>query len=71
MADVGRDELRNVVRVYGVNFLVTKDPSSFSILTLLDLGETSPQAIFTAVIYGDNRSKFGTPETSLRASASA
>jgi DNA/RNA endonuclease YhcR with UshA esterase domain len=22
--------------------------------------------VFTAVIYGDNRSKFGTPETSLR-----
>jgi len=34
--------------------------------TLLDLGEPSPHAIFTAVIYGDNRSKFGTPETSLR-----
>ena len=34
--------------------------------TLLDLGEPSPRAVFTAVIYGDNRSKFGTPETSLR-----
>jgi hypothetical protein len=34
--------------------------------TLLDLGEPSPHAVFTAVIYGDNRSKFGTPETSLR-----
>src|SRR5689334_3282813 len=34
--------------------------------TLLDLGEPSPNAIFTAVIYGDNRAKFGTPETSLR-----
>ena len=34
--------------------------------TLLDLGEPSPHAIFTAVIYGDNRSKFGTPDTSLR-----
>ena len=33
--------------------------------TLLDLGEPSPHAIFTAVIYGDNRSKFGTPEASL------
>jgi hypothetical protein len=32
--------------------------------TLLDLGEPSPHAVFTAVIYGDNRSKFGTPETS-------
>ncbi len=34
--------------------------------TLLDLGKRYPHAIFTAVIYGDNRSKFGTPETSLR-----
>ena len=32
--------------------------------TLLDLREPSPHAIFTAVIYGDNRSKFGIPETS-------
>src|SRR5262245_45359470 len=34
--------------------------------TLLDLGTPFPNAIFTAVIYGDNRAKFGTPETSLR-----
>ena len=34
--------------------------------TLLDLGKPYPQAVFTAVIYGDNRQKFGTPETSLR-----
>jgi DNA/RNA endonuclease YhcR with UshA esterase domain len=32
----------------------------------LDLGKAYPHAIFTAVIYGDNRSKFGTPETLLR-----
>ena len=34
--------------------------------TLLDLGKPHPNAIFTAVIYGGNRAKFGTPETSLR-----
>ena len=34
--------------------------------TLLDLGKAYPHAVFTAVIYGDNRSKFGTPETLLR-----
>ena len=34
--------------------------------TLLELGKPSPTAVFTAVIYGDNRAKFGTPETSLR-----
>jgi hypothetical protein len=33
--------------------------------TLLDLGKPYPNAIFTAVIYGDSRDKFGTPETSL------
>ena len=34
--------------------------------TLFDLGKPSPHAIFTAVIYRDNRSKFGSPETALR-----
>ena len=34
--------------------------------TLLDLGKPYPNAIFTAVIYGNNRQKFGTPETSVR-----
>ncbi len=34
--------------------------------TLLDLGKPHPDATFTAVIYGDIRAKFGTPETSLR-----
>jgi hypothetical protein len=38
--------------------------------TLLDLGKPSRSALFTAVIYGDHRAKFGTPETSLRGSAS-
>jgi hypothetical protein len=33
---------------------------------VLDLGKPHPNAIFTAGIYGDNRQKFGTPETSLR-----
>jgi DNA/RNA endonuclease YhcR with UshA esterase domain len=34
--------------------------------TLLDLGQPDSNAIFTAVICGDDRQKFGTPETSLR-----
>jgi hypothetical protein len=34
--------------------------------TILDLGKPSPNALFTAVIYGDHRAKFRTPETSLR-----
>ena len=34
--------------------------------TLLDLGKPHQNAVFTAVIYGDNRAKFGAPEKSLR-----
>ena len=34
--------------------------------TLFDLGKPSPNATFTAIMYGENRAKFGTPETSLR-----
>ena len=33
---------------------------------MLDLVKPYPNAIFTAVIYGNNRQKFGSPETSLR-----
>jgi hypothetical protein len=34
--------------------------------TLLNLRKASPNVVFTTVLYGDNRAKFGTPETSLR-----
>ena len=34
--------------------------------TFLDLDKPYPNAPFTAVIFGDDRPKFGTPETSLR-----
>jgi len=34
--------------------------------TLLDLGKAYQNAVFTAVVYGENRAKFGIPETSLR-----
>jgi hypothetical protein len=34
--------------------------------TLLDLGKPYPNATFTAVVYGDHRQKFGTPEVTLR-----
>jgi hypothetical protein len=34
--------------------------------TLLDLGKPAPNAVLTVVIYGDNRQKFDTLETSLR-----
>ena len=34
--------------------------------TFLDFGKPYPDQVFTAVIFGDNRKKFGTPEVSLR-----
>ena len=33
--------------------------------TFLNLGEPYPDQVFTAVIWGSDRSKFGSPETSL------
>jgi hypothetical protein len=41
------------------------EPNEQSQPTLLDLGTPYPNAIFTAVIYGMDRAKFGTPETAL------
>jgi hypothetical protein len=34
--------------------------------TFLDLGKPYPNQIFTAVIFGNDRSKFGMPENSMR-----
>ena len=34
--------------------------------TFLDFGKPYPDQVFTAVIFGSDRNKFGTPETSLR-----
>jgi hypothetical protein len=34
--------------------------------TFLDFGNPYPNATFTVVIWGDDRAKFGAPETSLR-----
>jgi DNA/RNA endonuclease YhcR with UshA esterase domain len=34
--------------------------------TFLNLGEPYPDQIFTVVIFGSDRAKFGTPETSLK-----
>jgi hypothetical protein len=34
--------------------------------TFLDFGKAYPDQVFTAVIFGSDRAKFGTPETSLR-----
>jgi hypothetical protein len=34
--------------------------------TFLDLGKPYPNQIFSAIIFGSDRPKFGTPETSMR-----
>ena len=34
--------------------------------TFLDMGKPYPNSAFTVVIFGDDRPKFGTPETTLR-----
>src|SRR5271155_5186457 len=34
--------------------------------TFLDFGRPYPDQVFTAVIFGANRAKFGTPETTLQ-----
>ena len=34
--------------------------------TFLDLGKPFPNQIFSAIIFGSDRPKFGTPETSMR-----
>ena len=58
--------IRETATVCGVVASAEYEPNERSQPTLLDLGKPYPNAIFTAVIYGDNRQKFGTPETSLR-----
>jgi DNA/RNA endonuclease YhcR with UshA esterase domain len=40
--------------------------NSHSQPTFLDLDRPYPNAVFTAVIFGDDRPKFGTPEQSLQ-----
>jgi hypothetical protein len=41
-------------------------PGSRSQPTFLDFGKPYPNSAFTAVIFGDDRPKFGTPEMTLR-----
>jgi DNA/RNA endonuclease YhcR with UshA esterase domain len=53
------------VTVCGVVASAKIEANARSQPTLLDLGKSYPRTVFTAVIYGDHRSKFGTPETLL------
>jgi hypothetical protein len=52
--------------VCGVVASTEYEPDERSQPTLLDLGKPFPNAVFTAVIYGMDRAKFGNPEITLR-----
>jgi hypothetical protein len=60
------NHIGEIATICGVVASGEYEPNEQSQPTLLDLGKAYPNAIFTAVIYGDNRQKFGTPETSFR-----
>jgi DNA/RNA endonuclease YhcR with UshA esterase domain len=51
--------------VCGVVASATYAPGSRSQPTFLNLGKPYPNQLFTAVIFGSDRPKFGTPETFL------
>jgi DNA/RNA endonuclease YhcR with UshA esterase domain len=57
--------MRKTATVCGVVVSAEYEANEQNQPTLLDLGTPHPNAIFTAVIYGDNRARFGSPETSL------
>jgi hypothetical protein len=61
-----KSHIGDTATVCGVVVSAEYEPNEQSQPTLLDLGKPHPNATFTTVIYGDNRQKFGSPETSLR-----
>jgi hypothetical protein len=60
------DHIGETATVCGVVASAEYEANAQSQPTLWNLRKPSPNATFTAVIYSDNRAKFGTPETSLR-----
>jgi len=55
-----------VVTICGFVASTKYTPQSFGAPTFLDFGGTYPNAVFTALILGDDRAKFGAPEKSLQ-----
>ena len=64
--DDAESHIGETATVCGVVASAEYEPNERSQLTLLDLGKSSPSGVFTVVIHGIDREKFGTPETSLR-----
>jgi hypothetical protein len=69
-ADLGAEDAAHHVgetaTVCGVVASAKFDAGLQSQPTFLDFGKPYPDQVFTAVIFGDDRTKFGTPEASLR-----
>jgi len=60
--DDAESHIRETATVCGVVASAEYEPDERPQPTLLDLGKPSPNAVFTVVIYGVDRAKFGTPE---------
>jgi hypothetical protein len=60
------DHIGETAEVCGVVSSATFAAEAPMAPTFLDLGKPNPFQIFTAVIFGSDRPKFGGPETSLR-----
>ena len=60
------DHLGEMATVCGVVASGKFLANSHSQPTVLELDRAYPNAVFTAVIFGEDRAKFGTPEKSLR-----
>jgi hypothetical protein len=60
------DHVGETTTVCGPVASATYMPQAPQSPTFLDLGKPFPNQIFSAIIFGGDRSKFGTPETSTR-----
>jgi hypothetical protein len=60
------DHVGETTTVCGMVASATYLPLAPQSPTFLDLGKPFPNQIFSAIIFGADRPKFGTPETSMR-----
>jgi hypothetical protein len=60
------DHIGEIATVCGLVVSTTYLPQAPQAPTFLDLGKPYPNQIFSAIIFGSDRPKFGAPETSMR-----
>jgi hypothetical protein len=60
------DHVGETATVCGLVVSTTYLPQAPQAPTFLDLGKPFPNQVFSAIIFGSDRPKFGTPETSMR-----